>query len=90
MSDLSRTLTEAAARAICDVAKVELQLSDADPLAAGKPEHWHGEARAAVLTVLDTLAEWGQAVDPEVQVPTQIRLAVPAFQRLAGEIREAR
>lgn len=85
---LSRTLTEAAARAICDVAKVELQLSDTDPLAAGRPEHWRGEALAAVLTVLDTLAEWGQAVDPEVQVPPQIRIAVPALQRLAREIRE--
>jgi len=88
--DLSRALTEAAARAICDVAKVELQLSDTDPLAAGKPDHWQGEAQAAVLTVLDTLAEWGQAVDPEVQVPPQIRIAVPAFQRLAKEIREGK
>lgn len=35
------------------------------------------------------MTEWGQAVDPEVQVPPQIRIAVPACQRLAREIREA-
>lgn len=89
MSDLSRSLVDAAAEAICSMAKLELQLSDLDPLGAGRPESWRKEAHVAVLALLDTLAEWGVA-DEDAEVPPQIRIAVPAFQRIAAEIREAR
>ena len=87
MTDLAKTLTDAAAAADWQAhhAGVLTAIGQKGSLDEKRRRISEARSRAAVVAVLETLAEQGQSSDPDV--PPQLRLAVPAMQRLAAEVR---
>jgi hypothetical protein len=82
MSDLSRSLIDAAARLIRDVYE---ELPDGSRGGFTEVQEWHGEARAAVA-VLETLATHTGPARADGPVRVQF-LNHEEFKRLAAEVK---
>lgn len=92
MSDLSRSLVDAAAEALPVAFCESMRIPESKRgMEGGRPEDWQAEARAAVAAVLETLAARAHWLKPDNSDGFVTAVEVnEALRRLAVEAKEGR